>query len=97
LLGWQFNREMPHVVVRPTSAWKAKGNTDSAIADYEMAIRLDPTFASAYYSRGRIYESQGNIERARSDYNATLAVPEKDRIAEWAQDQARLRLRELNK
>jgi tetratricopeptide (TPR) repeat protein len=75
--------------------WKAKGNVERALADYEMAIRLDPTYAAAYYRRGRTNEDRGDIEKARADYNAALAVPEKDRIAKCAQDQARERLREL--
>jgi Tfp pilus assembly protein PilF len=62
-----------------------------------MATMLDPTYAAAYYSRGRIYEDQGKAEKARAEYNAALAVPEKDRIAKWAQDQARARLKELEK
>jgi len=75
--------------------FKQKGDVARAIADYEMAIRLDPTYAAAYYSRGFIYESQGNIEKARADYTAALAVPEKDRIAKWAQEQAKTRLAAL--
>jgi hypothetical protein len=53
--------------------------------------------AAAYYSRGRIYEGEGSFAKARADYNSAFAVPEKDRIAKWAQDQARLRLQQLDK
>jgi tetratricopeptide (TPR) repeat protein len=77
--------------------WNSKGDKNRALADYAMAIMLDPTYAAAYYSRGRIYEDQGKVEKARAEYNAALDVPEKDRIAEWAQNQARERLRILDK
>jgi tetratricopeptide (TPR) repeat protein len=32
---------------------------DKAITDYAETIRLNPDFADAYYSRGRIYEKKG--------------------------------------
>jgi tetratricopeptide (TPR) repeat protein len=75
--------------------WNSKGDTDRALVDFEMAMLLDPTYAAAYYSRGRIYESQGNIDKARSNYSTAISLPEKDRIAKWAQDGARQRLAAL--
>jgi tetratricopeptide (TPR) repeat protein len=77
--------------------WKAKGQIDRAIGDYDMAIRLDPKYGAAYYSRGRIFEKEGSLDKARADYNSALAVPQSDRLARWAQKQARERLRELDK
>jgi hypothetical protein len=77
--------------------WKAKGQIDRAIGDYAMAIRLDPKYGAAYYSRGRIYEREGSLDMARADYNSALGVRENDRLAKWAQDQARERLSELDK
>jgi tetratricopeptide (TPR) repeat protein len=75
--------------------WKSKGDINRALADYAKAIQVDPTYAAAYYSRGRIYESQGNIDKARSNYSTAISLPEKDRIAKWAQDGARQRLAAL--
>jgi tetratricopeptide (TPR) repeat protein len=72
------------------------GDLDRALADYDHASRIDPTYAAAYYSRGRIYEKKGNIEKARVEYNAALAVPTINRIAQWAQDNARARLKVLD-
>ena len=71
------------------------GDYDKALADYNMATQIDPSYAAAYYSRGLIYEKQGNIDKAREEYNATLAVPTINRIAQWAQDNARTRLKAL--
>lgn len=79
------------------SVWRNKGNLERAIADLDMAIRLDPTYAAAYYRRGEIYQEKGDLDKARSDYNATLAVPTKNRIAQWAQDMAREKLADLPK
>ncbi|MGE0565518.1 MAG: tetratricopeptide repeat protein [Pseudolabrys sp.] len=72
------------------------GDHDKALADYNMATRIDPSYAAAYYSRGLIYEKQGKIEQAKSEYNSALAVPTVNRIAQWAQDNARARLKELS-
>jgi hypothetical protein len=39
----------------------------------------------------------GQVDRAKEDYNTSLALQAKNRIGEWAHDQARLRLSELAK
>ena len=41
---------------------------DSAIADYDKAIDLDPNFAMAYNNRGQAYASLKEKEKARQDY-----------------------------
>jgi tetratricopeptide (TPR) repeat protein len=76
--------------------WQEKGNFERAIAEYSQAIRIDPTYPAAYYSRGRVYEKLGKIDRAREDYNAALVVPSKNRIGDWAHQQAQKRLDELS-
>jgi tetratricopeptide (TPR) repeat protein len=73
--------------------YQQKGDLDKALADYEHASKLDPTYAAAYFSRGLIYEKKGDVDKARTEYNAAIAVPTKDRIAQWAQDNARARLK----
>ena len=75
--------------------YQQQGNLDLALADYDHASRIDPTYAAAYFSRGQIYEKKGDIAKARTEYNSAIAVPTKDRIAQWAQDNARARLKAL--
>ncbi len=75
--------------------YQQKGELDRALADYDHATRIDPTYAAAYYSRGLIYEKWRDVEKARAEYNAALAVPAVNRIAKWAQDNARVRLKAL--
>lgn len=75
--------------------YQQQGNLDLALADYNHATRIDPAYAAAYYSRGLIYEKKGDIAKARDEYNAALSVPTRDRIAQWAQDNARARLQAL--
>jgi tetratricopeptide (TPR) repeat protein len=76
--------------------YRQKGDLERALSDYDRASKLDPNYASPYYSRGRIFEKKNDIEKAREAYNATIKLPARDRIAQWAQDNARERLKELD-
>jgi tetratricopeptide (TPR) repeat protein len=69
--------------------YQQQGNFDLALADYDHATQIDPTYAAAYFSRGQIYEKKGDLAKTRAKYNSAIAVPTKDRIAQWAQDNAR--------
>ena len=75
--------------------YQQQGEFDRALEDYNRASRIDPTYAAAYYSRGLIYEKKGDIAQARAEYNSAIAVPTINRIAQWAQDNARARLKAL--
>ena len=77
--------------------WVSMGNTERALADYEQALRLNPKYLSARYSRGKIYQNRGEVEAAREEYEKVLDLPATDRIAEWAQENAKRRLKELDK
>jgi hypothetical protein len=51
--------------------------------------------ASIYRARGSWKQKKGDVAKAREEYNAAIAVPTADRIAKWAQDNARARLKAL--
>jgi len=48
------------------------GRVDDAVAAYEKAKRIDPTYAAPYNSLGRIESERGNKEKARDLYLAAL-------------------------
>jgi tetratricopeptide (TPR) repeat protein len=75
--------------------YQQQGDLDKALADYDRASTIDPTYAASYFSRGQIFEKKADIAKARDEYNKAIAVPTKDRIAQWAQDNARARLKVL--
>jgi hypothetical protein len=43
-----------------------------------------------------IFEKKKDLDKAREEYNATVKLPARDRIAQWAQDNARARLKALD-
>ncbi len=49
-----------------------KRDLDHALADYEQAIRLDPTYAFAYNGRGNVHWDKGEIDPALSDYDFAI-------------------------
>ncbi len=51
-----------------------QGNYKQAIADYDKAIELDPSCATAYNNRGITYRKQGDYERAIVDHNKAIEL-----------------------
>ena len=47
------------------------GSYDSAIADYNQAIEMEPGFAEAYYNRGSSFYELGSYEEALADLTLT--------------------------
>ena len=55
-------------------AYRAKGEPDRAIADYDKAIWLNPKFADAYNRRGSAYDDRGDRDRAIADYDQAIRL-----------------------
>ena len=62
-------------------AYKAKGDLERAITDYNEAIRLDPKYADAYYNRAIAYKAKGDLDRAIADYNEAIRLNPNDALA----------------
>jgi len=58
-------------------AYYHKGDLDSALADYNEAIRLDPNYERAYDDRGNVYRRKGDLDRALADYNEAIHLDPK--------------------
>jgi tetratricopeptide (TPR) repeat protein len=92
----KIDPKLPTVYVnRGLIYWEDKHDPDRAMADFSKALDLDPQFPGAYVYRGELYEQQGDIVKAKADYNQALAVPEKYSDGPWARKKARERLDEL--
>ncbi|KRR06103.1 hypothetical protein CQ12_03015 [Bradyrhizobium jicamae] len=55
-------------------AYRDKGDTNRAVADYTEAIRQDSKYAQAYYNRGNAYSDKGDTDRAIADYTAAIRL-----------------------
>jgi Flp pilus assembly protein TadD len=63
-----------------------KGNFDLAISCYTDAIRLNPKYAKAYYSRGAAYSEKGDHDKAQAGFAEAkkLGFPSKGET-KWAE------------
>lgn len=56
---------------------------DRVLADYNTAIRLDPTYADAYFARGVLYYTQGPRPAAAANFEQFIALaPQDPRVPE---------------
>ncbi len=53
-------------------AYVARGDNDRAIADYNEAIRLNPTNGLTFNERGLAYKAKGDLDRAIADLNEAV-------------------------
>jgi tetratricopeptide (TPR) repeat protein len=56
------------------SAEYAKGEWDKAIADFDLALTLDPHSAPAFYNRGLAHIAKGDLIAAIADFNQAIAL-----------------------
>src|SRR5690606_11354432 len=56
------------------NAFRAVREYGAAIADYDEAISLDPTYANAYNNRGIANRAAGLADRAVADFDAALRI-----------------------
>ena len=50
-------------------SYRETGKIDLALADYNRAIELNPSYFEAYNNRGNIYMARGDNERALQDFD----------------------------
>lgn len=63
------------------AAWRAKGEFDLAIANYDQAIRLDPKNGNGYGQRGLAWYDKKDYDRAIADYDLAIQINPKDSSA----------------
>jgi hypothetical protein len=53
-------------------AYSRRGMTEQAIADYSMALQVDPQNSEAYYKRGKLFYITGKMRLAANDFAQAL-------------------------
>ena len=54
--------------------FNVKGELDRAIADYDAALKVEPTLVEALNGRGTAWRAKGDRRRALSDFDAALKL-----------------------
>src|SRR5262245_1596859 len=79
------------------TAFGIKGQLDSAIADLDKAIELNPQWAAAYSNRALGYMRKGQPERAIEDYSRAIELKPKDSMRYIDRGGALMRLKQLDR
>ena len=64
----------PTVYVNRALAYEDEEEYDMAIADYDKALSIDPTYAEAYVNRGSVYAKKNELSVAITDYTRALEL-----------------------
>ena len=56
------------------AAYERKEQIDRAIADYDLALRLDPELADVFNARGELWRKKGDRPRALADFGAAIRL-----------------------
>ena len=79
--GRETGRDLASAFTIRGRGYRAKGDYDHAIADYTEAIRIEPNYVLALYSRGIAYFNKKDYDRAIADYTVSLRLAPGDIIA----------------
>ena len=53
------------------TAWRAKGDLNRAMADFDAAVRVNPSFALAFHNRASAHHDRSDFDRAIADLSQT--------------------------
>ncbi len=61
-------------LIARAAAWGRKYEIDRAIADYDTVLRLDPTLADVFNTRGELWRRKGDRPKALADFGAAIRL-----------------------
>jgi tetratricopeptide (TPR) repeat protein len=76
LIGSEKNTQPDRIraALARAAAYDRLQQYDRAIADYDVALRLDPTQADAFNHRGEVWRKKGDRPRALADFGAAIRL-----------------------
>ncbi len=77
----EAHKKEPYALYVRSTTHLIKDQKDKALADLNAAIKLDPKFAPAVYSRGNLYAETGDFDKALADFTAAVKLAPKDLLA----------------
>jgi tetratricopeptide (TPR) repeat protein len=75
--GRWSGKDLAWIFIGRGSAYSSEGDYDSAVADYDQAIQLNPNDTAGYINRGNAYVGKGDRDRAIADYNKAIELDSK--------------------
>ena len=72
--GQISNADLAATFYNRGSAYYSAGNYEKAVADYDQAIRLDPSFSLGFYARGAANNARSNYSQAIRDYDEAIRL-----------------------
>lgn len=79
------------------TAWMDTGNPDQAIADYSLAIQVNPKDGAAYHNRGLAWKEKKNPEKAIADFTTAVTINPRDADSYFDRGNIRFDNNELDK
>lgn len=50
------------------------GNQEQSIADFDLALRINPRLADAYNNRGNVFQAKGDLDKALLDFDQAIKL-----------------------
>jgi tetratricopeptide (TPR) repeat protein len=66
------DRDLARTLNNRGLGYVANKQLDKAMADFDAAVRVDPTYPFAFDNRGDVWRQRGEFERAITEYNEAL-------------------------
>jgi tetratricopeptide (TPR) repeat protein len=71
----KFNgKSLALVYIWRGAEWRGKKEDDKALADYNVAIKLEPTVPAIFNNRADIFRDRGDLDRAIADYSTAIRL-----------------------
>ncbi len=61
-------------LIARAGGYERSGQPERAIADYDLALKLDPTLADIFNARGELWRRKGDLPHALADFGAAIRL-----------------------